>query len=326
MERIIIEVLGRNKQVVERVVCKEFPVIIGRGYVNDVIVSDPYVAEKQLVLTKIDERWQIENLENINAIFLNDAVQNEMSFEIHSGDKITIGETTLRIVSSIHTVPATKKFSRRKEYLTATQCIVIAWTSVILALACFSVIEFLDTARTTSWIKILARPLALPLTTIPIGWAVLWASIGRTLNLMPNFHKHLFVSTIVEIAARWTVIFSDYLQYILNSEVTGKIFFYLVVGLLIIVLLNTNLKLATTLSRLQRIGMVNVCAWGGVLLFEFFMIAQQPEFQNWTNFNSTLKPPYINILPTKPVNEFFANTDTLFEEVDKRVEKEGLSD
>jgi len=320
MEKIVIEFLGRKKHVTQRWVFKEFPVTIGRGYDNDVIVSDPYVAEKQLVVTGEGDTWQIENLDTFNDILLNNVVPKKLSFEIHSGDQVVIGETRLRIVSSTHHVAATKKLIREKEYLTDAQQIIIAWTSVVLALVCFSLIEFLDTSRDISWIKILAR--ALPFVAIPIAWTTLWASIGRTLTLIPNVHKHLLISTIIAVAGRCSLILGEYVVYMLNSKFVGKIFFYLIAGLLAVVLLNTNLKLATTFSETQRIGIANAMVWGTVILFEFFMIAQRPEFQNRTNFNATIKPPYVKILPGTSVDEFFADTNTLFEKVDKMIEKE----
>ncbi len=320
MEKIIIERLGRRKEVVERWILDEFPVMIGRGYGNDVIVSDPYVAERQLSVTRASHGWQIENLDGLNDLLLNDHIQKEPSFEICSGNTLVIGETPLRIVSSTYNVIATKKLVKEKDYLTNAQRIVIAWASVIFALGCFFLIEFLDTARDTSAVQILAR--ALPSIAIPLSWTVLWASIGRTLAFTPKFHKHLFVSTIIVLAGRCSLILREYVTYMLNSESVGKAFFYVVAGVLAVFLLTINLKLATSFSRIQRLGIAHAVVWGAVILFEFFMFARQPEFRKRTNFNSTIKPPYAQILPGKSVDEFFADTDTLFQKVDQMVEKE----
>lgn len=347
MEKIIIERLNRKKHVVERVICQKFPVTIGRGYENDVIVSDPYIAEKQLVLTKEGDAWRIEMLADVNELFVNNVVQQEKFVEIRSGDEMSIGETLLRIISSTHKVPATKKIFRPKEYLTNTQRIILAWGSVILALAFFSLIEFLETSRSIPPLKLLrifaeffpetippfwitSQPAlgirifawALGWVAVPLFWTVTWTSLGRTLTLIPNFHRHLLISTIIAVTGRCALILSEYLQYMLNSRLIGKISLYLFAGILGIILLNTNLKLATTLSRWQRVVVTQVCVWGTVFLWEFLMIAQQPVFRQWTNFNSTLKPPYVKILSNKTADEFFADTDTLFQKVDKMAEKE----
>lgn len=324
MERIVIERLGKKKQILERWTLKELPVTIGRGYENDVIVSDPYVAEKQLIVTGEGDRWQIENIDPVNAIFVNNVIQEAQSFEIQSGDKVVIGETTLRLVSSTHKVAATKKLIKKKAYLTNSQRIIFAWASVVLALACFSLVEFLDTSKATSWVKILARPYVLPLAALPIAWAIFWASMGRTLIQTPNFYRHLLISTLIAIAGRCTLILSEYIKYGLNSQLAGKMFLYLIAGLLGILLLNTNLKLATTFSKLKRLGIANACVWGAVILFEFFMIARRPEFRGWTSFNSTIKPPYAKILSSKSADEFFTDTDTLFKELDEMIESERI--
>lgn len=320
MEKIVIERLGRKKEVVERWTLKELPVKIGRGYDNEVIVSDPYVAEKQVVITGLSAGWQIENVDTLNEILLNNRIQKEAAFEAHSGDELTLGETTLRIVSATHKVAGTKKLRRKKEYLTDTQRIIIAWGSVVLALACFSVIEFLDTSRDTSWIKILAR--ALPFVAVPLLWTGLWASIGRTLTYTANFHKHLLVSTLIAIIGRFSLIFREYVAYMVNSGLVGKGLFYLFAGLFAVFLLNTNLRLATTFSGTRRLGIANVVVWGAVIVLEFFLLARQPEFRSLTNFNSTLKPPHAKILPDKSLEEFFADTNTLFEKIEKILEKE----
>lgn len=347
MEKIIIERLNKKKQVIERVICKEFPVTIGRGYANDVIVSDPYVAEKQLVLTKEGDTWRIEMLADVNELFVNNVVQQEKFVEIRSGDEMSIGETLLRVISSTHKVPVTKKIFRQKEYLTNTQRIILAWGSVILALAFFSGLEFLETSRSVPPLKLLrtfaeffpetippfwitSQPAlgirilawALAWVAVPLVWTGMWTSIGRTLTLIPNFHRHLLIITIIAVAGRWALILSEYLQYMLNSRLAGKISLYLFAGILGIILLNTNLKLATTLSRWQRIGVTHVCVWGTVFLCEFLMIAQQPVFRQWTDFNATLKSPYVKVLSNKTADEFFADTDTLFQKVDKMGQKE----
>jgi len=322
MEKIIIERLNRKKHVIERWALKKLPVTIGRGYDNDVIVSDSYVAEKQLIVAIEGDRLQIENVDPLNDILLNNVVQEELSFEIQSGDEVIIGKTPLRILSSTHKVVATKRLIKKKAYLTNTQRIILAWASVVFALACFSLLEFLDTSKATSWIKILARPYALPLAAVPIGWAIFWASMGRTLIQTPNFYKHLLVSMLIAVAGRWTLILSEYVKYGLNSQLAGKMFLYLIAGLSGVFLLNINLKLATTLSRLKRIGIANAAVWGVLILFEFFMIARRPEFQGRTNFNSTIKPPYAKVLPSKSMNEFFADTDELFKELDEMIESE----
>jgi hypothetical protein len=320
MEKIIIEVLSRKKQLLERVLCHAFPVTIGRAYTNDVIVSDPYVAENQLVLTKIDDQWQVENVDPVNTLCVNHVPQKALTFTVQSGHEISIGETTFRLLAATHQVAATKKIPPLQDARMQLGAITLAWLSVGGTLGYFAWLIFLATTKVTPWAKILAQ--ALPTMAIPIAWAMFWAAIGRILIAAPNFHAHLFRSALVAVAASWAYSLSEYVAYLLNSELLSKVGFYLSAGSLAVFLLQSNLYLATDFSKRKRLALACVSIGGLILLVEFFNLARKAEFQTWTSFNTTLKPPYLKILPNKSADQFFAETEPLFQKLDQMLVQE----
>ena len=69
---IWVEILSRNHEIAARFRLPVAEARIGRGYTNDVIVDDPYVAPEHLRLFR-DEAGQlvVEDLGSANGIYLN---------------------------------------------------------------------------------------------------------------------------------------------------------------------------------------------------------------------------------------------------------------
>ncbi len=68
---------------------------IGRGRDNHVVIDDPFASSNHAVIVWRENTWWVEDLNSHNGTYLNDE-RIDGPRPLVSGDRISIGETTLR--------------------------------------------------------------------------------------------------------------------------------------------------------------------------------------------------------------------------------------
>src|SRR6516225_4739158 len=100
---IWIEILSRHRDLATRFRVPGPEVLIGRGYDNDVIVDDPYVAARHLRLFRDGEGQLIaEDLGSTNGTFVDGSKSRLARFAVDGQQPIRIGQTFLRVRESSH--------------------------------------------------------------------------------------------------------------------------------------------------------------------------------------------------------------------------------
>ena len=102
---IWVEILSRHRDVAARFRITGPDVRIGRGYDNDVIVDDPYVAAQHLHVFR-DETGQlvVEDLGSANGMFLDGGKSRLARLTVDGRQPIRIGQTYLRVRDLNHAV------------------------------------------------------------------------------------------------------------------------------------------------------------------------------------------------------------------------------
>jgi hypothetical protein len=102
---IWVEILSRHRDVIARVRIAGPEARIGRGYDNDVIVDDPYVAAHHLRVFR-DEADQLiaEDMGSVNGTFLDGGKSRQARIVVDGAKPIRIGQTWLRIRAIDHEV------------------------------------------------------------------------------------------------------------------------------------------------------------------------------------------------------------------------------
>jgi FHA domain len=99
MEEVIwVEVLSRHRDITARHRCRGPVVTIGRGYDNDVVVDDPYVAPAHLRITRDASGSLVaEDLGTTNGLFVDRRRERLQRVRLDGDKLIRIGSTTLRV-------------------------------------------------------------------------------------------------------------------------------------------------------------------------------------------------------------------------------------
>lgn len=111
MDRLIIEVLPAHGHGVEkRYVLETGRAIIGRSYSNDVILDDPFVSPKHLLVARNGTGLFVKDLASENGTQVNgDMVLRDQELKIASGDEVCVGKTRLKLVLPDHPVEPARR-------------------------------------------------------------------------------------------------------------------------------------------------------------------------------------------------------------------------
>jgi hypothetical protein len=199
---IWVEILSRHRDVATRARLAGPEVRIGRGYDNDVVVDDPYVAARHLRIFRDDAgRLVAEDLGSANGMFWDRGKDRQERIVIDGKQPIRIGQTFLRIRESTHEVEGERivpaEPGRRR---------------IILAVALGALILGIDALK--RWLTETTEPqisnyVTGPLTLAAIGvvWVGIWALLARIFSGHARFLNNL------QIALAGTLIFSFYNEF-----------------------------------------------------------------------------------------------------------------
>ena len=115
MEEVIwIEVLSRHRDVVARHRCTGREIRIGRGYHNDVVLDDAYVAPAHIRIAR-DESGALfaEDLGSVNGLFEDRRRQRLQRIRIDGRRAFRIGQTVLRVREAGYPIAPERRFEAR---------------------------------------------------------------------------------------------------------------------------------------------------------------------------------------------------------------------
>jgi len=185
---IWVEVLSRHRDVAARFRISASEARIGRGYDNDVIIDDPYVAARHLRVFH-DEAGQLvaEDLGSANGTFLDGGRERLARFVVDGQHPIRIGKTHLRIRDISHEV--------ERERVAAPD-----WRTLPVVAAAALGVSLLGLSALQIWLaqtgELRASGYLAPLLGIVamvLVWAGLWALLSRIFSGSAHLLRNLLI-------------------------------------------------------------------------------------------------------------------------------------
>jgi pSer/pThr/pTyr-binding forkhead associated (FHA) protein len=186
-EVIWVEVLSRHREVTARHRCTGPEIRIGRGYANDVILDDPYVAPEHLLVRR-DEAGALvaENVGGANGLFVGKS-REAVERAVLDGDRpIRIGHTELRIREASHVVPRARAYTPPRRRWP----VLLALAAAILGIELASL--WLNETTEPKLSRYLMPPLGL--TLFALGWAAVWSVLGRIFSGQARYERQLLIT------------------------------------------------------------------------------------------------------------------------------------
>jgi hypothetical protein len=186
---IWVEILSRHREVTARFRIDGEEAHIGRGYDNDVIVDDPYVAARHVRVFR-DEAGRLvaEDAGSKNGMFLDRGNGREARIVLDAERPIRIGHTYLRIRETSYAVPGERLAGARTQ----------AWPTAIAA--GLSVLT-LGIQTLLVWLAQTGEPMAssyltplLIVAALVLTWVSIWAVLSRIFSGRARFAQNLLIA------------------------------------------------------------------------------------------------------------------------------------
>lgn len=318
MEGLIVQVGTRQGRLAEIIECKGDKITIGRGFYNDVVLSDPYVAPEQVRIERDGDNWIIKILDDTNPVVLNGEHIEQDGLVVSSGDKLTLGRTHLSLFSKDHKVESTRKLlfsswlyrSRLGPLLPVVAILFASFLSVFY--------DYLGLSEEIEYRPFISEVLVF-IFTVSL-WAAIWALVGRLLRHQLHFFANLLFTSII---VSFFIIFepvSEYIEYLSGSLMLSTLFDSLVFLVLFTLLLKFNLSIS---SHIKNSGLVAFCATISLLLFSYGVNEfQEDEFSAYAEYEKKLKPPFAKLRVDQSVEEYLADIEDQFFKLEDMLDEE----
>jgi len=302
-----IEVLARNGDVKSRHRFDQLPIRIGRGYGNDLILDDPYIAVQHASVEMTDAgSLNLSDHGTQNGIVINGKRESVVAL---SDKVVRLGHTNLRIRST--------DFKVEKELADKTSYAWEGWPPaltgiVIIALSSLISVWLANTEKFSAISYLLATAL---IFTIVIIWSGSWAFASRVIGGHTRFGRHFFiVACAIACLDLWELLSSTF-AYAFSWEFlslygthismligAGMVFFHL------ITVSNQHPK------RFYKLCLALTCIGSGII---FMLNYQRSGKFSDELYMTQILPPALHLSTDQPIEQFIYDSKNLKQKLDQ---------
>ena len=317
---IIIEELSHGHKLLGRHKFATSSITIGRGYDNDIIISDPHVCPDHLQLNFNGEHWLLNDQGSINGSYLEDSKENILQHQVKSGDIITIGKSQVRFVFPSHPVDESIAISPFESLINlARHPVALAFSMSLFALIAGWIIN-LNNANEVTLTQMLV-----PTIGLTLGFALWPAGIALVSHLTKHdarFWTQMGISFIFFNLMWLSDIFENIVHFNTSSNFSMLWIIAIIPLLLAFCLFWLNCYVGFHMTLLRR-NVVSMCLI--VLLFGGSFVVQmskQPDFNPRPQFDTTIMSPAFLFTPSSSVESFVSDSSQLFIEATKSAQED----
>jgi hypothetical protein len=311
MDQVIwVEILSRHRDVAARHRFTGPEVRIGRGYDNDVIVDDLYVAIQHVrVFRDNDGRLVAEDIGSANGMFLDRDKARQTRIVIDGGRPIRIGHTYLRIREAGHAVP--RERGGRLQGRTVPIALGGALGVAILGLQMLSVwFAEVDEPRASHYVQSV-----LGIGIMAVIWVAFWAILSRIFSGHARLERNVLIALAGLLAFLVYSEFAQFASFALTWR-TPVSYDYVVMW---------SIVAAVCFFHLRAIGPSGLKLKAGIVTgLLALVIATQTLTQSelraefgQQNYLRRLLPPALRLSPVQDENAFFAEIEQLKSKLDR---------
>lgn len=251
--------------------------------------------------------WYLQILDPDTRILINHVPlkSRQNPHPLQSGDRLTLGKTTLELLSPSHPVDTAKplKVSRWQHGIMPILAPLLLLPLVLLLHA---LINRVIADPSAPWHDdLLGMAGGVMLTAI---WAGGWALIGKIFRQQSSFFRHLLIPAIlmaVMLPLDWT---GPWLEFNSNYYYAEDLTQYAIMLVMIALLLHNHLQLATAIRHTWITACISaVIAVGSSMAMDW---QNQTMIKRWPHYAQTLAPAALYTGSIQNADEFFASLQT----------------
>ncbi len=288
----------------------KFPVSIGRGFDNDIILNDPYVSPRHLHIEYDGETCIANDYGSENGFTVNGQSPSGRRASLKSGDALHIGQTEIRIYKPEHPVAAAAILQKGNPIFDWVTRPLNVWACFVIAVAI---------TLCWSWLEIWSEEEGLALAGAALGtigviviWSAIWSVAGRLTHHKAHFKGHVALICLYLIAGTVAWYIVAYIDFLTNENWFSHIATYGINFVMLAFLLYGSFALATKMRRRRRIISAGFFSFGLMAGIVVFTLVSIKSFNQQPIYPSTLEPFLAQLVPANTVNEYMDGNDRLF--------------
>lgn len=295
---------------------ERFPVMVGRGYTNDIILDDPKVSASHLRIERTEEgKLVLRDVGSQNGTFRVEPWARLAELELSDDARVAVGDTVLRfrgraykaedtLVTSMQLAPRRRLFERP-----------FAFPAMLaVAVGTFLFYEYQTNYQKTDW-GMLALAVVAPVFATFV-WAGLWSVANKVARRQFHFGAHGTIGSLGLLGlltlplllglAKYSLSLGPWVRWLNLLAFLGWMGFVLFWHLRYVTRADPR-RLATLLA-------VSLVCLGA--LTQADSLLGEEDFSSSLEFDRTLLPPAFRVAPAKSVDAFFEDAKELQEDVD----------
>lgn len=280
----------------------KFPLTLGRGYHNDIILSDPYVSDRHLSVEYDGENIFVIDHNSENGMIVDAIPRAGQRRAVVPGSIVRIGQTDIRIYTPASPVPAALPLQKDNPLFFWFSRPLAVWGSFLLALA---------VTLGWAWLEVWTEEPGMLLSGIGAGmvgtvvlWSALWSVAGRLTRRKPHFRSHGVMICFYMIAGTLEWYIESYVDFWTNENWIAQLTTYSLNFILLSFLIYGSLTLATSMSHARRRMAAGFFSLGLVAGVFALSLISAKSFNQQPLYPATLEPYLSRLAPTQTAEEF----------------------
>ena len=308
---LTLEILDRFGKVRERHKLEHFPVRVGRGYNNDIILDDPYVSPEHIeLLMDGDGHLLVSDLKSENGLFSLHPLARHELLTVEDNQRIRIGHTDIRFRSLAYPIRDTfiDRVRPSQVHLLFTNMVMLP-VFLLLSAAVFLGYYYQQSFQDTTFNNLVGQ--ILPLFIFIFVWSAGWSIVSKVVTHKFYFSYHAILTSLVIAGFYLIEPLFEYVEFLYPVDGLADNLTLISDLVLPAILLYGNLRQSTTLTK--RNARITAVLASILVIGVLHLIAyvHEPEFNNQPQFSQVLKPPMFNPRRSQSIDNFFANTKSL---------------
>jgi len=309
--KIVIEIGTHDgSEQVSHFASDKFPLRIGRGYDNDVILQDPHISAYHAEITHNGDDWVLSDLGSANGSRVNGKDCTDGTTILRSGDTLTLGRTRLRVFDPLHPVPAATPLEKPDGAFKKLHGRVLPWVLFFAAIGLTVALIYLQLwVEETNSLLIMA---AAGTAFLMLAWALPWAVTGRLMRHRSYFLTHLALAALYALATALVLPLQTVLDFFTNENLVSVAVEYVYQTVFLGLLIYGSLSVATYMTRRRRQLMAALFAFGFVSIIYAVQYISAEKFEPQPRYPAVVYPYLDRWVAAGTLADFMAGNEALF--------------
>lgn len=287
-----------------------FPVTVGRGFHNDIIITDPHVSAQHMRIDFDGEKFQITDLGSENGVSVNEQHYKAGGGALKSGDTLQAGRTMIRVFEPSHPVPPAQRLMRANPVLLWLSRPATVWISFLMVLAAVVTQAYFETWEIDAAGTVTS--IGLSVAAVIMIWSALWGVAGKLVRHKSRFRSHVALFSLFGIAMTVCTMVLSYVEFLSTSKTLSGVLSFAVNAGLCLMLLYGSLTLATELSRRKRGLWAGLFGAGAIIVALGLAALDSDQFAGQPQYSGGLKPYLSQLASFENVDGFMKSNEELF--------------